>query len=318
MKPQNSLTARFSVVNLGTPGEQVALSPLGAVAVGYALKPGYIRTPNGSKTRLPEGLLPYAMTSKGTIGGQLSNRAVVFQAGKVDILFPDQAVQRQTTVGALTDTGLMLFGRSTESEGPVGWNWALVQGEKELTDNPAALAEDGWYVTRDTSAPERVWKGKRQKLIGLAGQDWTNATHIARGGLACGYTESSGPGYVNAVWWDLKGGVHRLAPPGYGGKDKGRTWYGTRTTRINARGDVLGRATLEGKWPVGLRTAICQQSTELEILWPRGGKPVILNDLFLRSPYGRLVAIEGLADNGTLLVRTKSSKQEQLLLLKPK
>ncbi|MGC4046124.1 MAG: hypothetical protein QM758_20220 [Armatimonas sp.] len=317
---KETLATRFAVTNLGTPGDRVALSPQGAVAVGFALKPGYVRTPDGKKTPLQEGFLPWAITSKGAIGGQLSNRAAVIKNGQVDILFPDQAVTGQTTVVGLADTSpLIVFGRGTESPQGVSWSLSLFQQEKELEDTPSAMADDGGYLTDNSASPERVLPGgKRQKLVGLEGQDWTHATHIARGGLACGYTESSGPGYVNAVWWDIKGGIHRLSAPAYKGKDSARNWYGSRAHRINARGDVLGTATLEAKWPVGVRATFCYKATDLEILLPKSGKPIILDELFVRGSYGRLVTVEGLADNGTLLVRTRGSKQERLLLLKPK
>jgi hypothetical protein len=45
---------------------------------------------------------------------------------------------------------------------------------------------------------------------------------------------------------------------------------------------------------------------------------VILNALFAKSPHGRLHTVEGLADDGTLLVRVGSNRSENLLLLKPK
>lgn len=320
---KNLLTSRFIVTNLGAPGDRVAFSPLGTVAVGYALKSGYVRTPNGKKTPLQEGLLPWTMTSKGTIGGQLGNRAVILKGGKLEILFPDKAADGPTAVPALTDTSsLMIFARgkvrANETPPSMSWEWVLISQGMELSDKPEALAEDGWYVTSDSYEPERVLGNKRQKLIGLAGQDWTHATHVARGGLACGYTESSGPGYINAVWWDAKGDRYLLSPPAYGGRSDDRKWYGARADRINARGDVIGTATLEGKWPVGLRTSFCRRLTDLTILWPRGGKPIVLDDLFRRSAYGSLNNVEGIADNGTLLVRTRSGKQERLLLLKPR
>jgi hypothetical protein len=246
-------TPKFTPVDLGPSlsGEATVrkVNDRGSILVAYREKPeASFLWAGGRRTPLPKGFYALDLGGRGEVAGYVATaggtRAAVWSGGRIAYPLPEPGDAKARTEARLVNDGGALLIRENEEE-----HFLLRDGARTpvpTLGTPVAMNNAGAVLWDDNSTQGVVWKaGAQIKIPGLDGQDWTLVKGMNGAGVVCGYTQSGGPGWINA-FRSVGGKVEKLTRPPYDGPNLGKdTWYGGAALAIADSGDIVGYGSRE-------------------------------------------------------------------------